>query len=220
MHLRRFFVAIGSDWLALMSGPLTVPLTFAAFFVSATTYKVLFACLAVLAAGITCYRVWEKEYSRAEAEIAQRGRPQIIISWSDTGHSVNFMPEYAPGFRNVGSSTAHTVRIIPDLSKQVWTLQPVPIEVILPNEPQPVFPILWAMCRNGDKEEKFAPNAFRPEALRVLKGLLETGRPKELIFALRYTGLNPEVSFAEKWKVSLEFPEPRFEPMGKFTGTF
>jgi hypothetical protein len=72
MRIGKFFVAIGHDWLAKMSGPLTVPFTIAAFFVSAATYKGLFAGLAVCAAMVTCYRVWAHEnenFENANAKI-------------------------------------------------------------------------------------------------------------------------------------------------------
>ncbi len=64
----RFLAAIMSDWLARMSGPLTVPFAVAAFLLPSVAARVLFAVLAVIAALITFYRVWGKEYDRAEAE--------------------------------------------------------------------------------------------------------------------------------------------------------
>jgi hypothetical protein len=60
-----------SDWLARMSGPLTVPFTIAAFLLPSTSARILLAILAVVAALVTCYRVWVKEYDRAEAERAK-----------------------------------------------------------------------------------------------------------------------------------------------------
>jgi hypothetical protein len=53
MKFGKFLLSIGRDWLARMSGPLTVPLTIAAFFVSGAAYKSLFAGLAVVAAAVT-----------------------------------------------------------------------------------------------------------------------------------------------------------------------
>jgi hypothetical protein len=67
-HFGKFLSAIGSDWLARMSGPLTVPFTVAAFWFPSTTARILFAILAIVAALLTCYRVWAKEYDRAETE--------------------------------------------------------------------------------------------------------------------------------------------------------
>ena len=71
LKLRMFLLAIGSDWLARMSGPLTVPFTIAALAISSTKGKILFVILAVIAALVTCYRVWVKEYDRAESEKAK-----------------------------------------------------------------------------------------------------------------------------------------------------
>ena len=72
MHLRKFLALMFSDWLARMSGPLTVPFTVAAFFVSSTAYRILFGVLGAIAAVATCYRLWAKEYVRAEAEQQSR----------------------------------------------------------------------------------------------------------------------------------------------------
>jgi len=78
MRLQKFFAAIGSDWLARMSGPLTVPFTIAAFFVSSEAYRVSFALLAVVAALVTSYRVWEKPAARLEA--LEQARPKIKLN--------------------------------------------------------------------------------------------------------------------------------------------
>jgi|SRR5208283_2715369 len=77
MRLQKFITAIASDWLARMSGPLTVPFTIAALFVSSADYRRLFAVLAILAVLVTCYRVWAREYDRAEIEIAKNEKPEI-----------------------------------------------------------------------------------------------------------------------------------------------
>ncbi len=77
MKLQKFITAIASDWLARMSGPLTVPFTIAALFVSSADYRRLFAILAILAVFVTCYRVWASEYDRAEIEIAKNEKPEI-----------------------------------------------------------------------------------------------------------------------------------------------
>lgn len=67
LSVRRFFSAIRKDWLARMSGPLTVPFTILAFFLPSAAGKILFAILAVVAALITSYRVYKSEYDRAES---------------------------------------------------------------------------------------------------------------------------------------------------------
>lgn len=65
--MRKFFSAIGRDWLARMSGPLTVPFALAALFLPSAAAKILFAVLAIVAALLTCYRIWKSEYDRAES---------------------------------------------------------------------------------------------------------------------------------------------------------
>jgi hypothetical protein len=77
LPIRRFISAIGADWLARMSGPLTVPFTVAAFFLPSTVAKISFTILAVIAALITCFRIWntaetEKEQLRAELAEAKK----------------------------------------------------------------------------------------------------------------------------------------------------
>ena len=78
----RFLSAIWSDWLARMSGPLTVPFAVAALLLPSTAAKMLFAALAVIAALLTCYRVWVKEFDRAEVEKAKNEAvaPKMDIS--------------------------------------------------------------------------------------------------------------------------------------------
>jgi hypothetical protein len=105
----KFFRAVMSDWLARMSGPLTVPFAMAAlllpYFVrfvrfaddfASTTARLLFAILAVIAAMLTCYRVWAKEYDRAEAEKAKNEaaphmdiRPQNLVPYSRDGATIS-----------------------------------------------------------------------------------------------------------------------------------
>ena len=100
MRIGKFFGAIGKDWLARMSGPLTVPFTIAAFFVSAATYKWLFAGLAVLAAMVTCYRVWAHEnenFEHANAKVkAYEDRAKAIIWISHFADLANGLAVNAP----------------------------------------------------------------------------------------------------------------------------
>ena len=67
----KFLHAVMADWLARMSGPITVPFTIAAFIFPSTGARILFAVLAVIAGMVTCYRVWATEYDRAETEKAK-----------------------------------------------------------------------------------------------------------------------------------------------------
>jgi len=80
-RLAQFFKAFSGDWLALMSGPPTVPLTIAAFFVPNHLLRVLFGCLAVLCAFVASFRVWARERTKVEEEIAKRGRPELTASF-------------------------------------------------------------------------------------------------------------------------------------------
>lgn len=80
-RLAQFFKAFAGDWLALMSGPPTVPLTIAAFFVPNQIFKVLFGCLAVLCASVSSFRIWSKERTKLEEEIAKRGRPELTANF-------------------------------------------------------------------------------------------------------------------------------------------
>lgn len=79
MHrIGQFLGAIFSDWAARMSGPATVPLTIAAFYVSSATYKRLWGILALLCALFTTYRVWLNERKRYEQVVAARN---IKAAW-------------------------------------------------------------------------------------------------------------------------------------------
>jgi hypothetical protein len=155
-------------------------------------------------------------------------RPQIIVSWEYTGvtvgttePTVNFYARKCPAFRNVGDTTAHTTRMFSDSSKPVWIVQPEPLELMLPDK-SPRFPPLWVMHRHEGKEERFLSDACSENSIRLLKALMkERGMAEqELIFAVKYTGPNPKVPYAEKWRMSLAFPVPRFEPLGDFNGSF
>lgn len=83
LPIRRFLSAIGKDWFARMSGPLTVPFTILALFLPSSAAKILFAVLAVVAAIVTSYRVWKSEYDRAqslERLFSERSKGSAITS--------------------------------------------------------------------------------------------------------------------------------------------
>jgi hypothetical protein len=84
-RLVQFVHAFSQDWLALMSGPPTVPLTLLAFFVSNNLLKILFASLAVVCAFVASFRVWAKEHAMVEDEIAKRGRPELTATFQVLG---------------------------------------------------------------------------------------------------------------------------------------
>jgi hypothetical protein len=59
-NIKGFFLVIWNDWGARMSGIFTVPFTIAALF-APSEYRAIFAVMAILAFGITAYRVWADE---------------------------------------------------------------------------------------------------------------------------------------------------------------
>src|SRR4051812_14766899 len=70
--IRAFLWAIWSSWFALMSGPPTVPLTIAAFYVENTTARIILAVTAVICLWAAAYAVWGKEREerhRVEADL-------------------------------------------------------------------------------------------------------------------------------------------------------
>jgi hypothetical protein len=83
-NVHKFLTAVWSDWLARMSGPLTVPFTIAAFMLPSTMARISFAILAVSAALVTCYRIWGTEHERAQKMSAQlqeieNGKPKLKL---------------------------------------------------------------------------------------------------------------------------------------------
>jgi hypothetical protein len=90
-YLRAFF----SDWLTIMSGPLSVPLTALALFTPQRAYKILFGTFAVLCWIYGSFRVWREErlaghaahekYASAIAEFTEQLREAVRIAelrWS------------------------------------------------------------------------------------------------------------------------------------------
>src|SRR5438270_13253980 len=69
LRLRQFLQAILEDWGSRMSGPLTVPLTVLAFYVSNNAYKFLYTLLALLCGFYTVFSIWLKERKRYESEV-------------------------------------------------------------------------------------------------------------------------------------------------------
>lgn len=60
-RIRDFLAAIFSHWLTAMSGPLSVPLAVAAFFVQGNLAKTLLAISAIVCFGAAAYLVWRRE---------------------------------------------------------------------------------------------------------------------------------------------------------------
>jgi hypothetical protein len=104
-RLVQFFKAFSGDWLALMSGPPTVPLTIAAFFVPNRLLRVLFGCLAVLCAFVASFRVWARERTKVEEEIKELRafkkeveNEQIQLQLAPDGYHI-CMPTYGFPYR-------------------------------------------------------------------------------------------------------------------------
>ena len=58
--LKDFGKAILADWLARMSGPLSVPAAALALWVSNDTAKILLGLTAFVCLGVTAYRLWKQ----------------------------------------------------------------------------------------------------------------------------------------------------------------
>jgi hypothetical protein len=84
-RLAQFFRAFAGDWLALMSGPPAVPLAVLALYVSNQWLKTLFATLAILCGFVASFRIWAKERTRVEEEVAKRGRPELTATFQVLG---------------------------------------------------------------------------------------------------------------------------------------
>jgi hypothetical protein len=68
IRFRTYLKAFFNDWLTGMSGPLSVPFAAAAVW-SSGLQRVLWGCLAVVAAAFGSYRVWRKERGDANAQL-------------------------------------------------------------------------------------------------------------------------------------------------------
>jgi hypothetical protein len=111
MRIGKFFVAIGQDWLARMSGPLTVPFTVAALFVSASSYRYLFAVLAIVAYAVTCYRLWahgDEELQKADTVIAKYRERAEALTW--ISHFADEGTALAVGAPNEDATTMEVAR--------------------------------------------------------------------------------------------------------------
>src|SRR5262245_44433012 len=61
---KDFALAVWSEWLTLLSGPLSVPVAVAAFFVPNDMVKILFGLIAFICVWVTAYRLWKREHDR------------------------------------------------------------------------------------------------------------------------------------------------------------
>jgi hypothetical protein len=75
-YVRAFF----TDWLSGMSGPLSVPFAALAVWSEQGRQKIIWACLAVAAALLGSYRVWQREHLAGHAVIAELQREIAHLS--------------------------------------------------------------------------------------------------------------------------------------------
>jgi hypothetical protein len=130
-RLGQFLSAFGGDWLAMMSGPPTVPLAFFAFYVTNQTLKILFASLAVACGFCASFRIWSKEREKVEEEVAKRGRPELTASFLTLASGEAF-PAVLLVLRN--GATAPAVGIhVDDIRCGSKVLRFFPPESIQPN---------------------------------------------------------------------------------------
>jgi hypothetical protein len=62
-----------------LSGPLSVPFAIAALRTTSQVQRILYAVLAFLAAWFAAYRIWLREYNRAETELQRNALPELKI---------------------------------------------------------------------------------------------------------------------------------------------
>lgn len=86
--IRKFFGNMFSEWGSGLSGPTSVPLAIFALFASNAALKFAFGAMAIVLGFVSAYRIWHREYLRAEAEIDKHKRPDIrgeaIIAFWDS----------------------------------------------------------------------------------------------------------------------------------------
>jgi hypothetical protein len=63
-EIKDFTYAVGRDWLARMSGPLSVPAAILALWLSNDTAKIIFGLTAFICLLVTAYRVWKTEHDK------------------------------------------------------------------------------------------------------------------------------------------------------------
>jgi len=97
----EFLSAVWQDWLAKMSGPISVPLAIASFLVSTPVYKALYAASAIVLSMVTAGRIWLTEHEKVERLQAQiEGKlPQLYLEIRDV--IINPKPSVADCFVKV-----------------------------------------------------------------------------------------------------------------------
>jgi hypothetical protein len=62
--IKNFALAVWSEWLTILSGPLSVPVAVAALFVPNDILKILFGLIAFIGVWLTAYRLWKREHDK------------------------------------------------------------------------------------------------------------------------------------------------------------
>ena len=101
MHTIRDFVhAMWNDWLARMSGPLSVPAAALAYWISNDAAKIGFVLTAFACLWVTAYRVWKPEHEKVQA-LEHRLTPRFDLSYDANDRvckaSLQFGEKMVPG---------------------------------------------------------------------------------------------------------------------------
>lgn len=157
---------------------------------------------------------------RSPANIVPNDRPKIAIGFEPSGKPALGAPVTLRNvsYQNVGSASAHTIRLVPDKSKKFWVEQTQSIDMLPSNSP-PCFPVLRAMTIDGGAERMLtSPD----DPIRYLIGAMKLGGLQpELVFAITYTGFEGETAqYGDKWRARLSAGNPSFERIGDFDGVF
>lgn len=197
--IKGFVRAFGGQWFTKMSGPLTVPFTFAALLVPGTWLKGLFAVLAISSAAVASYGVWaaehrarQQQFERAEEEAARNygARPQVdlgVFRIDDIDDWIRLQNEketFVFYIQNLGQSAARFVEIDPIPSKQgKFTLHFDKVDGLVPNMRPP---IRFEVRENG----KSYPSARWIEMLIAFFRDSPSQQIIEFEVAIRYRDLN------------------------------
>ncbi len=81
-QLSKFFGRMFSEWGSALSGPASVPFAVLALFASSTAQRLAYGVLAVILAFVSAYRIWAKEYERAETADKKYNdeRPHVVFA--------------------------------------------------------------------------------------------------------------------------------------------
>jgi hypothetical protein len=192
--LLQFFKAFSEDWLAKMSGPPTVPLTIAAFFVPNRLLKILLGTLAVLCAVVASYRVWAKEHMKLE--IAKQGRPVLTASFLPLGAAP---PQVMLRLQNSSSCPAVGIHVA-DIRFGTKVLRFFPPEALANGASQCIH---CQILESGWKQQDDVTALFDvgDSAVKILVGRTTSGI---LRLSVTYSNLDSRTS-QKDWVLSCDF---------------